>query len=443
MSSLIESTARNVKNLLPGVGAANEQAQAQEQRGGELIKQLALGGAALGGGTGLAVILANYIRSMKQEQEAQDEDRLNDDTLYIPVDKSAAVNRWLAPGVAVTGGILAAGGSYALTQAIYNYLQRKRRQEMLDDAQNEALVAADLEVSKSAAEMTFMDLATAFPVAVPLLAALASGGVAYAALNKTFPVVDRPKSKYPKRIRAVTSTGAVEKMDGPVKQAAFTEADCEASAGEYLLLFVDELATAEKRASFTSELLGRVAARGLDEPSSVCREFGLPAMCEAIKGAHVPSGMAKVAAAAVVARDPFMGPVAQHLAAAEFIDRLPEISRICAAMPAEQLDKAAGLGVLLHEAWFRPTLIEKSASALSPELLGNLMIALQRQGNQPSGAPMGDVGEEDDAALTTDLSGSMAEDAEGDQDSNADANEESQGKDDVIDAFIEDPTGGL
>lgn len=452
MTNIIEQVARGAKNTLPGMAPANEKSREQDARGADLIKQLALGGAALGGGTGLAVILANYLKSMRDENEVDDASRINDDTLYVPMPKSAAVNRWVAPGVAATGGILAAGGAYALTQKVYNYLQKKHREKLLDEAQNEALTAADMEVSKSAAELTFADLVTAFPVAVPMLAAIASGGVAYAALNKTFPTVTTPKSKFPKRIRAVTQTGDVEPLPlgsaarDTMKQASFSDDDCQHSAVEFLMMFVDTLGGVQKRATLTSELLGRVSASGMTEPKSVLLELGLPALCETIKGASVDDGLSKLAAAAVISRDATLGPIAHHLAAAEFVDILPGIASICSSMDYDQLDKMAGLGVLLHESYFRPAALSKQATAvpaLPPALLQQLMATVQAQGQRPQHAGRGaGLTEDTDAALTSDISGSMTEDAEGDQDTNVDAGSESQGGDDVIDAFIDDPAKG-
>ncbi len=114
----IDSIAKAVVRSMPNTNAAAE--QAQRERGAALIKNLALGGAALGGGVSAAVVLANYLKGLRQEAEMEDESRLNDDTLYVSKMASDNLpNRWLAPGLAVTGGVLAAGGTYALVQALY------------------------------------------------------------------------------------------------------------------------------------------------------------------------------------------------------------------------------------------------------------------------------------------------------------------------------------
>jgi hypothetical protein len=126
------------------------------------------------------VVLGNYLKSLGEEADLYDESRLNDDTLYIPMPEKKAGEtadgpRWTAPGLAVTGGVLSAGGAYALTQAIYNMIQKKRRMRLLDEAQSEALTAADEELAKGAAlSMTLPELLASFPVALPLLAPLAA-----------------------------------------------------------------------------------------------------------------------------------------------------------------------------------------------------------------------------------------------------------------------------
>ena len=467
MSTIIESMARGVKNALPGVGVGEATAQRQLGRGNELIKKLALGGLALGTGTGAAVALFNYIKSLSDESEVNDEGRLNDDTLYVPMQHKAAslgetIQRWTAPGLAVTGGILGAGGAYALTQAVYNYIQKKRRQSMLDEAQNETLQAADAEASKSAsASMTFSDLVIAAPVAVPLLAALASGGVAYAALNKTFPVVGKPKSKFPKRVRAVTEEGGVEKLDPSLaKQAAeaLAEADCESSGYEYLALFADSVAMEKKAFCITSEIINSVAKRGLAEVERAYKNHGLTALCELVKGAaDQPASQAdKVLATCAIFKSARLTPVVSSVAAAEFLDLMPTVVAMCGTMDHEKLEKLAGLGVLLNISINRPLLLSKSAATASPGLFEELIAALQmRRAQQAEQPPVegaqpfadgqssnvgGDGSEEDrDAAMTSDLSGSMGEDNEGGDLKDSTDDNESQAHNDEIDQFMADP----
>ena len=423
MASLIESAARKAKGALTGVAGSESQSRAQDERGAKLIKQLATGGLAIGGGTGALVALANYLNTLKKEQEMEDESRLNDDTIYIPIgnEKSAStdepdsVNRYLAPGLGVTGGILAAGGAYALTQKIYNYLEKKRRQKMLDEAQGEALAAADIEMGKEAADgdkvdMNLYDVLTSMPVAVPLLAALASGGVSYAALNKTFPVLKTPKSKYPKRIRQVTVDEDGEKKieefedeEDVLKSASAGELrareDCEHAANEFVMLMADAVAI-EKNAkhSVTSDLLAKVASEGIKPLEDIFDASDFDGVVAASSGAgDYKTGHAeKVAAAHLINKSHRIGPVARTIAAAEFTDLVPGLSGIAFEQGPDQLDKMAGLASLLQCSLIRP-------------LVGDLDMS-------KSAALVEDMSDHltDDmvASLNSDVSGAMSEDAE-------------------------------
>lgn len=427
MSNPLEFAARKAKAGLTGAAGSASQRAAQNARGGELVRNMATGGLALGAGTGAVVALLNYLKSIQDEAAVEDESRLNDDTLYIPAVKSAGdVNRWVAPGLAVTGGILATGGAYALTQSVYNYLQKKRRLRMLDEAQGEALLASDEEIAKSAASspaaarMDFYDLATAFPVAIPLLAALASSGVAYAALKKTFPTVGPPKSKYPKRIRQVAQDGSVADLptEEQVKAAAHIagEADLEDAAIEFLLLTVDRVAQ-EKSAAFhiASDILNRVAKDGLEGVVAIQKEGGLSALVESVRGASdLPADLPnKVLAAAAICKSARLKPVVSMLAAAEFQELAPDLYDTALSYGDDHMDKFAGVAPLMQLAYFRPLLLDKAAAAnpLATEL------------NQLSGpwVPSG-LGHlapqtgEDDAALTSDVHGSGVFDAEGEYD---------------------------
>jgi hypothetical protein len=450
MSALIESTARGIIGSLPGSAESTESSRRLDERGSQLIRNWATGGLALGGGVGAAVALINYLKSLRREAELEDDSRLNDDTLYIPAVKSAAsgessVNRWLAPGLAVTGGILTTGGAYALTQAVYNWLQKKKRQRLLDEAQAEALLTADAEAAqqKSAsdgvpASMTLSDLLTAFPVAVPLLTALASGGVAYAALNKAFPTIKRPSSKYPKRVRQVGAEGEV--TDVPVTKTA-ARRDFEDAGYEFLLLNTDALAVAGKSASLTSDLLHRAAVSGVAQLSKDLQEHGLFALCSMTKGASAVevSVCSKAAAAAAIVKDPALGPVAGFVAAAEWMDMLPAISGYCGQMSPPHLRKMAKLASLLHLNGGRGGVVEfaKSAATTGSPLLDELL-ATMAQPDVDVGAPLSEE-EQRDKALTSDVGGSLSEDDEGETDEDdVDTADESQAANDIVDAAFEE-----
>ena len=455
MSSLIESAARGVKNLIPGGGTDPHTKALQVARGRDLIKNLALGGLAIGGTAGAAVVLTNYLKSLGQEAELYDDSRLNDDTLYIPMAEKKAADepsngpRWSAPGLGVTGGVLSAGAAYALTQALYNMIQKKRQMSMLDEAQDEALTAADEEFSKGAAlGMTLPELISAFPVAVPLLAALASGGVTYTALNKAFPTVTKIKSKYPKRIRAVANNGEVSDVDEELsdnakevtKSAAerVGEYDTEMAGLEFMTLLTVNLAQ-EKKADYciTADIVNTVAREGITNVAAAYENGGLIGLSEVVKNAAVADEACKVAATVALYRHHGLAPMLASLAAAEYQELVPTVMQKCAGMDEVSLDKVAGVAALMQMVFMRPLL--KSA-AIPQNLLQELASMLAQ--DVPGGAQqqVGGQAEKRDEALTSDLSGSMAEENEGGS-SNADGmDDESQAANDVVDNFFDQPS---
>jgi hypothetical protein len=419
---MLEQTGRATRRIIDGVlgithnrDKARELSDHQRERGERLMRQMVTGGLAVGGSVGLAAALNNYLRTLKQEAELEDESRLNDGTLYVAggQSKEASVSPWLAPGLGMTGGVLAAGGAYALTQAVYSYLQKKRLQQLLDEAQGETLGTVEEEISKSSAvreKMNFYDLLTAFPVAVPLLAALASGGLTYAALDKAFPVIKRPESKHPKRVRQVSTAGGGGEPadeDEPEKRAGLTSAyDPEEESGqEFLLLMTDALAM-EKGASIsiTSDLLNRVAGEGIRGVSSTLAEGGLLGLVESLKGASdLPASLPDKARAAALICKTAAADTLVAVAAAEYQDLMPGLCTIVADQGQRCMEKLAGLGPILNGMMFRPLLLEKSAYAQGSVAEDDLMVALL---NRERGA------EDGTDFLDSDASGPMADDLE-------------------------------
>ena len=460
MSALIESTARGIKDLIPGASFDPQTRALQVARGRELIKNLALGGLAVGGTAGAAVVLTNYLKSLGQEAELHDDSRLNDDTLYIPMPEKKAANdvdgpRWTAPGLAVTGGVITAGSAYALTQALYNLIQKKRHMALLDEAQNEALTAADEEFAKGAAlGMTLPELISAFPVAVPLLAALASGGITYTALNKAFPTVTKIKSKYPKRIRAVANNGDVSDVDDEILDNAKEvtksasdragEYDCELAGLEFMTLLTTTIAR-EKKASYciTSDIVNTVARDGLAGVVSAYETGGLIGLSESVKNAPEADEACKVAATVALYRHYQLAPIVASLSAAEYQDLVPTVMHKCAGMEDLALDKIAGVAALMQLTFMRPML--KSAS-IPPQLVQELASMLASDlpshlSTEHSGETPNTEYDEDqrDAAMTSDLSGSMSEENDGGGKENDGMDEESQGSNDVVDNFFDRP----
>lgn len=465
MPNLIETTARGAVNSLPSVGANLQSEQHQRTRGADLIKNLTGGGLALGAGVSAGVALLNYLKSISAEADLQDPARLDDETLYIPEPhrKAAAVeggvNKWLAPGLAITGGVLGAGGGYAAVQAIYNKLQRRKLEQMLDQAQSETLTAVDQEAQKAAndAKMTLSDIVTAFPVAVPLLTALASGGVAAAALNKAFPVIKKPKSKYPRRIRVVAPDGEISMPDeeaDTMKMASangmLAERDLEHAGFEFLAMITDSIAIEKRALCLTSDILNKAAKEGVTGMNDVYMDYGLPALVESVKGASdTPAAMAdKLLGAMAIFKHATLGPAVASLAASEYLDMVPDIAGLVERGDAGLIDKSAGIAPLMHIALFRP-FAQDAVKSANLRLLQELISGI---GMVPNPAPEGGVGaqqpmasgdaaqaEERDAAMTSDAAGSMTEDSEGDSGDVDGDNDESQGNNDVVDTFMESP----
>ena len=67
MSNPIEFIARKAMDGLTGAVSPKDVADQQNTRGGELVRNMAMGGLALGTGTGALVALVNYLKSMKEE----------------------------------------------------------------------------------------------------------------------------------------------------------------------------------------------------------------------------------------------------------------------------------------------------------------------------------------------------------------------------------------
>jgi len=377
MPNLLESTARTITDSLKGVDT--EDSRARDERGGKLIKQLATGGLALGTGVSAVVALLNHMKTMKQEEEYEDSSRLNDDTLYMKAPKSqekvAGVSPWLAPGVGLVGGVLAGGAAYALTQKIYNFAEKKRLQKKLDEAQGEALLAADEELAKSASEgkvkMDGWDLTMGGAVGIPLLAALASAGVSYAALAKAFPTIKSPKSKNPKRIRMVESDGDIVDTE-EVEKSASQEAHLDAAAYEFLMITADSLAMSKSaNYSITSDLLNRAAKDGIRGLESTYADAGLMGLSASVEGASAsPATLEnKLMGAVLLSKSASLAPIVGAVAAAEFQDMLPAVTGIVGSNTAPgNVEGLTKLAAHLHLVMNRPTLLEKAAN-INPELL--------------------------------------------------------------------------
>jgi hypothetical protein len=259
-------------------------------RSKELIKNYLIGGAALGGSGALLTSLVNYINTLKQ-QVPSDEEREDDETLYLNVGKSANDNSgaidFSAGGMALTGGLLSTLGTYALVRKMYQNIKRKQLQEELDQAQQAFLSDAQQEANaKTAAAGKPMDLAElgwSGPVSLALLSAIASGALTNKALDKTFPRVKKPKDSSPKRI-VIRKT---PKKDEEEEEKAAYDKVAAADQADDALEFLVHMCMGSKSAS-QSELVDIVHAtaqgRGPELISNIL-EYGFDSAMDTIKGA--------------------------------------------------------------------------------------------------------------------------------------------------------------
>jgi len=426
----LELMGRGIAGLMRSAAGNSEEVDiAQRARGNKMVGDLLRNGAILGGGVGSLVVLSNYLKSINDEAQIDDESRLDDDTLYIDTaghnkkagDGKKGVNPWLAPGLAVTGGILTSGAAYALVNAIYNKIRKNQLENKLDEAQGEALDEANLEVNKSAS-LTYADLLTAMPVTLPLLAAIAAGGTSYVALRKAFPSVTPTKSKYPSRVRAAVDGVDYDQDQSDeadlaksasdflaIKQA---DQDCEASAMEFLTLMTDSIGQ-EKRAAVcvTSDILNKAAAGGTQELEDALMDGGIQAMAAVAKGAPQMPMLDKTAAAMALHGNQVLTRPVSALAAAELIDMVPAIATMSGSMSEDSMDKMAGLSALFNAQWFRGQLKEAMMAGLA-----------------------------DTAALTSDVTGSLSEQNEGDEAALTPNDDKSRlgnsGQTDIVDAAM-------
>jgi hypothetical protein len=314
----------------------------------QILKKFILGGASIGAGTALVTSLLNYMGRLKdrtKEDSSQD-----DETLYIdvPVQKEASV---LNTGAAMAAGALATMGSYALVRRLYKEMLKRELQKEVDEAQQIHLQAlqeeAEKEYKKSAAvqqpagkPLGVLETVTSIPVASALLLALASGALTNHMLDKTFPAIEKPKFKRPRRI-VLREVQVNKKDDEQSDELAATETNPYANTPmeeqKKVATFVgDELDGMDyvanivmsqpgfERKSELSDLVGAVASGRANEFFKVAHELGHDAAFSVIKGASdVLNDNNRVMAIAATLRSPLVGPIAQAMVAAEAFDMFP------------------------------------------------------------------------------------------------------------------------
>jgi hypothetical protein len=318
------------------------------ERDKQILKKFILGGASIGAGTALITSLLNYMGRLKdrtKEDSGQD-----DETLYIniPTQKEASV---LNTGAAMAAGALASMGSYALIRRLYTEMLKRELQKEVDEAQQIHLQALQEEAereSKKAAStkqpegkpLGVLETVTSIPVASALLLALASGVLTNHMLDKTFPAIEKPKFKRPRRIvlrevqvnkkdnekadaLAVTETNPYANTPIKEQQKVATFVGDELDGLDYVANIVMSQPGFDRKSELP-DLVGAVASGRANEFFKVAHELGHDAAFSVIKGASdVLNDNNRVMAIAATLRSPLVGPIAQTMVAAEAFDMFP------------------------------------------------------------------------------------------------------------------------
>jgi len=358
----INTLAKSLVDSASSMAETTKRDLAENERGQRLISNFLKGGVALGGGAGIAVALANYIKSLSDEGDRNDEERLDDDTAYIRVEKKASNDKWVAPGLAVAGGVVGGVSAYALVQSIYQRIQRNALLKELDETQQNVIARSDQEgeLAKESSEWSpIADSLTAAPVAIPLLALLASGGLTYAALNKSFPILRKKRNSKPKRIRVIAADAADdmdsiydEEGEDISKEAAVfnrEHADFCAAGDEFLTSLVANMPAVNGH-NVTRDILCKAASGAIGELEEAVKTGGHAALVAITKGASHKNVSNKSKALAVIGlhKSAILSPLVRGIAAAECVDRTHTVySTMLAGCDDATLTKLAHVGCLL------------------------------------------------------------------------------------------------
>lgn len=320
------------------------------ERGMNLIKKLALGGALIGGGTALSVDLVNYLNHLHKNKEEDD-----DDTLYVTKVRNQVKAANVGAGLALAGAVAAGAGSYAAVHKAYKKFRKHEAQKELDKAQH-AFVEVQgyketdrpakekkkeeskpAEMKKKAAEdgkfLGFGESLASTPVALSALMALAAGATGYTMLNNAFPV-RKPKVKGPRRIEIVNTPTEAPDPDvdeyGNIKtaNAHATEAD-----GREFLIRMLQITKNANVSDIANVIHAYAVGRG-NEFRKVASDLGVLTALDVVKGMEKYASSTPLRehlATISVAHDEGIGNEIGLVAAGEFATAFPEFyKRACA-----------------------------------------------------------------------------------------------------------------
>jgi len=432
-------------------------------RDSQLIKKMLTGGLAVGGATGLAVSLANYLKTLNAERASTSDD---DDVLYVTLPPSKDKTASIGGGVALTAGGLGTLASYAAVRKLYQNLKQKRYQALLDQAQLGYIDAVDAEAGddepKQAAEggksMGVLEFLTSLPWAAPLVLGLGSGVVAHKLLDDAYPTNKKTETNKlrPKRIVLRSRHGeeikptAVEKDDPEStdaqdkelrgKEASFPITYDLDDGAEFLLHLVTH---AEKSASDLPDLVHAIASGRHAELESAALN-GMDFALETVKGASASttSPVARELAHILAVKSAGLGPSVKVLAAAEYSNMASGLVKLASTLPEHIKEALTGIvctyGVMLRKEASADILkelqIEDNTSPEQelgvPELrVPDLLQRAIEQVQQPQQQPDGAISEEAESGL------SLEKDTEESSEGNPGVSPDSE-KDDAIDELL-------
>jgi hypothetical protein len=391
-----------------------------DERNRRLLMKFLLGGAGLGTAAGIGTSLVNYLQTINQENKENSDTSRDDDTLYLTLrnqnapgagrigtegkkkqEELEAANKWasIGGGLAISGGVLAGLGSYALVRQLYLNEKKKRAQKKLDEEQQAFYdtvsqeAAADKRASQweDGKRMGLTEAATSYPVAMTLLAALASGAITVKTLDKFFP---RPKIKQqvgPKRIVLKRQSDpsfyeSINAETGEANKLAGYDSRNEQDIADDGLEFLVHMCLGNTKVASNSDLHELVGAmlddRKQELVGNICT-LGLDTAMNLCKGAHenIKSAAYDDIGLAVcrLVKTPELQPITALLACSEYENMAPHFCKAAMSQPDAIVDVLARIGGAFgalgrYNTFANSTLAVKNASLLDATGVGDLGI---------------------------------------------------------------------
>lgn len=408
---------------------------AYDERSKRLLLKYLLGGTAAGTSAALATSLINHYQTLASENAALKSTSSDDDTLFITLRNQNApgVNvgtegkkkeeqnddaaKWassdkqafIGGGVALSGGALAALGSYALVRKLYQEQKKKREQKKLDEAQQlfydtmSQAAAVEKRSSQQNPEgkpMSFTEWATSTPVALTLLAAIASGALTSRALDKTFPKPKLNSQVGPKKIvlRRESDPSYYETIrpeeEEEEKEASYDSRNEQDIFDDGLELLVHMCLGNEKVASISDlhTIVGAVIGGRKNELVNNICEFGIKTAMDLSKGDYenVKKASPQEVALAVgqCVKTPELNPVVAVLASGEYEEMAPHFCKAAMSQPEHVIDRLCKIAGVLgafgrHQVFANSTItFKKTAAAIGLEDLLSIIMAEQNAAQQ-------------------------------------------------------------